>query len=54
MYDWLYGALSAYSAFVGRFRIRGVKRVINDLVSDGATMGLMVALLALYHALPPI
>ncbi len=54
MYIGLRGFLSAYSAFMGRFRIRGPKRVLNDLVSDGATMGLIVGLGALYFALPPV
>lgn len=45
---------SAYSAFIGRFRINGLKRVLVDLFSDGATAGLVVALGLMYYALPPI
>ena len=40
-YDWLCRAYSAYAAFLGRWRIRGLKRVLADLVSDGATLGLI-------------
>jgi penicillin-binding protein 1A len=54
LYDWLCRFYSAYSAFLGRWRIRGLKRVFVDLVSDGATMGVLVAVGLLYYALPPI
>ena len=54
LYDWLCRVYSAYSAFLGRFRIRGPKRVLVDLVSDGATLGLMFALGVMYYALPPV
>jgi penicillin-binding protein 1A len=53
-YEWLCRAYSAYSAFLGRWRIRGLKRVLADLVSDGATLGLMFALGVMYYALPPV
>ncbi len=53
-YEWLCRAYSAYSAFLGRWRIRGVKRVLADLVSDGATLGLMFAMGVMYYALPPV
>ena len=54
IYDWLCRVYSAYSAFLGRFRIRGPKRVLVDLVSDGATLGLMFSLGVMYYALPPV
>ena len=54
IYDWLCRVYSAYSAFLYRFRIRGPKRVLVDLVSDGATLGLMFALGVMYYALPPV
>ena len=53
-YDWLCRAYSAYAAFLGRWRIRGLKRVLADLVSDGATLGLIFALGVMYYALPPV
>ncbi len=44
---------SAYSSFVHRFRIRGVRRVAVDLIDDGATFGTIVAFGLLAYALPP-
>ncbi len=53
-YDWLCRAYSAYAAFIGRWRVRGPKRILLDLFSDGATFGLMFALGLVYIALPPV
>jgi penicillin-binding protein 1A len=43
----------AYSVFVDRFRIRGLKRFVIDLVDDGATFGMFFGLGLLMYALPP-
>ena len=51
---WVCNAYSAYSAFLGRWTVRGPKRVLIDFVSDGATIGLIFAIGLLYSALPPI
>jgi len=45
--------ISAYSSFVQRFRLSGVKRVIIDLTDDMATFGTVVAFGLLAFALPP-
>ncbi len=44
---------SAYSALLDRVRIGGPPRLLFELVSDGATLGLLFALGVLYYALPP-
>ena len=54
VYDWLCRTYSAYSAMVARFRIRGPKRILVDMTSDGATFGMIFALGLIYYALPPI
>jgi penicillin-binding protein 1A len=43
----------AYSVFVDRFRIRGLKRLAVDLIDDGATFGMFFGLGLLMYALPP-
>lgn len=47
-------AWSAYSNFINRFRVRGFRRVVNELTSEAATIGLggLVGLLTL--ALPSL
>lgn len=54
LYDWLCRVYSAYSAFLGRWRVTGLKRVLVDFTADGATIGLIFALGLMYYALPPI
>ncbi len=44
---------AAYSAFLERFRIRGLKRFIVDLLDDAATFGLAFAFILVAYALPP-
>jgi penicillin-binding protein 1A len=44
---------SAYSIFVDRFRIRGIRRIIVDLTDDGATFAMFFGLGLLMYALPP-
>jgi penicillin-binding protein 1A len=51
--DWLRRSASAYSVFVDRFRIRGIRRLIVDLADDGATFGMFFGLGLLMYALPP-
>ena len=53
-YDWLCRTYSAYAAMLARFRIRGPKRILVDMTSDGATFGMIFALGLIYYALPPI
>ena len=45
--------ISAYSSFVHRFRLSGIKRVIVDLTDDMATFGTVIAFGLLAFALPP-
>jgi penicillin-binding protein 1A len=52
-WDFLKRAGSGYSAFLYRFRIRGIKRLIVDLVDDGMTFGVLAAFILLAYALPP-
>ena len=51
--DWLRRSAAAYSVFVDRFRIRGIRRLIVDLADDGATFGMFFGLGLLMYALPP-
>ena len=44
---------SAYSSFLNRFRLSGPKRMIVDLLDDGATFGTALAFVILAYALPP-
>jgi len=44
---------SAYSSFLYRFKVTGLKRVIVDLLDDGATFGTVIAFGLLAYALPP-
>ncbi len=52
-WDWMRRAGSAYSSFLHRFRIKGLKRVIVDLLDDAATFGTVFAFGLLAYALPP-
>ena len=52
-WDFLKRANSAYSSFLERFRIRGLKRIFIDLLDDGVTFGVMFCFLLLAYALPP-
>src|SRR5260221_11586835 len=45
---------SAYSSFVYRFRISGIKRIVVDLIDDFATFGTVFAFGLLAYALPPM
>ena len=40
-WDWIKRASSAYSAFVYRFRLRGIRRVFVDLLDDAVTFGVV-------------
>jgi penicillin-binding protein 1A len=51
--DWLRRSASAYSVFVDRFRIRGIRRLVVDLSDDAATFGMFFGLGLLMYALPP-
>ena len=44
---------SAYSAFLLRFRITGIRRLFVDIMDDMATFGLIFALGLITLALPP-
>ena len=44
---------SAYSSFVYRFRLSGVRRIVVDLVDDAATFTVLLAFALLAYALPP-
>ena len=53
LFDWLRRSLSAYSSFVYRFRLSGIKRIVIDLTDDMATFGTVAAFGLLAFALPP-
>ena len=53
LWDGLKRRGSAYSSFLCRFRLKGIKRVIVDLLDDGATFGVVIAFGLLAYALPP-
>ncbi|HEY7766250.1 MAG TPA: PBP1A family penicillin-binding protein [Aestuariivirgaceae bacterium] len=44
---------SAYSVFVDRFRIRGIRRFFVDILDDGATFAMFFGIGLLMYALPP-
>jgi penicillin-binding protein 1A len=52
-WDWIKRASSAYSAFVYRFRLRGIRRVFVDLLDDAVTFGVIFCFGLLAFALPP-
>ena len=53
IWDFLKRFGSAYSTFLERFRIRGLKRVVVDLLDDGVTFGVIACFVLLAYALPP-
>jgi penicillin-binding protein 1A len=44
---------AAYSTWLERFRVRGLKRLAVDAADDAATFGLILAIILLVFALPP-
>lgn len=52
-FDAIRRGASAYSSFVFRFRLSGLKRIIVDLLDDMATFGTVAAFGLLAFALPP-
>jgi penicillin-binding protein 1A len=52
-WDFLKRRHSAYLTFLERFRLRGLKRVVVDLVDDGLTFGVIACFVLLAYALPP-
>ena len=52
-WDWLKRSGSAYSSFLYRFRIAGLRRIFVDLLDDFATFGTVAAFCLLAYALPP-
>ncbi len=52
-WDWLKRAGSAYSSFLYRFRLSGLRRVVVDIFDDVATFGVIIAFGLLAYALPP-
>ena len=52
-WDWIKRASSAYSAFLYRFRLRGIRRVFVDLLDDAVTFGVVFCFGLLAFALPP-
>ncbi len=53
LFDGIRRSASAYSSFVQRFRLAGLKRVVIDLTDDMATFGTVAAFGLLAFALPP-
>ncbi len=45
---------SAYSSFLGRWHVSGLRRFVVDALSDAATFGIAVALLLVGYALPSV
>ena len=54
LYDGLRRCWVAYSQFLMRFRVTGIKRVIVDLFDDAATFGTVFALGVITFALPTL
>ena len=52
-WDWLKRCGSAYSSFLYRFRLSGLRRIFFDLLDDFATFGTIAAFCLLAYALPP-
>ena len=52
-WDFLKRAHSAYSSFLQRFRLRGVRRIAVDLLDDAVTFGVIFCFGLLAFALPP-
>jgi penicillin-binding protein 1A len=52
-WDFIKRFSSGYSAFLYRFRLRGLKRIFIDLLDDGVTFGVIASFVLLAYALPP-
>ncbi len=52
-WDYLKRRHSAYVTFLEHFRLRGLTRVVVDLLDDGLTFGVIACFLLLAYALPP-
>jgi penicillin-binding protein 1A len=52
-WDFLKRGHSAYLTFIERFRLRGLTRLVVDLVDDGLTIGVIACFVLLAYALPP-
>ena len=52
-WDFLKRTHSAYQSFLTRFRLRGPKRLVVDLLDDAVTFGVMACFVVLAYALPP-
>jgi penicillin-binding protein 1A len=53
VWDGLKRGLRAYTSFLNRFRISGIRRISIDLLDDAATFGTAFAFVLLAFALPP-
>ncbi len=53
-WDFIKRFSSGYSAFLYRFRLKGVKRIVIDLLDDGITFGVIISFIMLAYALPPL
>ncbi|MGI9483712.1 MAG: transglycosylase domain-containing protein, partial [Hyphomicrobiales bacterium] len=51
--DFIKRNYSAYSAWMERWRIWGIKRFFVDILSDGMVLGIILAITVAYYALPP-
>ncbi len=51
--DFIKRNYSAYSAWMERWRIWGIKRFFVDILSDGLLLGTIIAIAVAYYALPP-
>ncbi len=54
LYDWLRRMWVAYTYFLMRFRVTGIKRVVVDLLDDAATFGTVFAIGVITVALPTL
>lgn len=52
-WDFLKRRHSAYLNFLERFRLRGIRRIVVDLLDDGLTFGVIASFVLLAYALPP-
>ena len=52
-WDFIKRAASAYSSFLERFRLRGLRRIFFDVLDDGVTFGVLACFVMLAYALPP-
>ncbi len=54
IWDWLGRAWNAYSSSLERWRVRGLKRMALELVSDGATLSLVFLIVLYRYGLPQV